>query len=84
MGTQVRVDETLFRIEMAKHGFKTIVDFEAASGIPRATIDNMISGRNVPNQRTIQAVYDALPNSNAGDLFAIFFRHDLHDLQGSH
>ena len=84
MGTQVRVDETLFRIEMVKNGCKTIVDFEAASGVPRATIDNMLTGRNVPNQRTIQAVYDALPNSSVGDLFAIFFRHDLHKLQGSH
>ena len=77
MGTQVRVDETLFRIEMAKHGFKTIVDFEAASGIPRATIDNMISGRNVPNQRTIQAVFDALPASKIEALFSIFFTHDV-------
>ena len=73
MGTQVRIDDTLFRTELARNGFKTVAAFEIASGIPRATIDNMLTERNVPNQRTIQAVYDALPKSSVSDLFTIFF-----------
>lgn len=77
MGTQVHFDETAFRTELARNGYKKISEFEAASGIPRATIDNMISGRNVPNQRTMQAVYDALPGSDRLTLFSIFFTHGV-------
>lgn len=82
MSTMVRVDETALRMEMLKNGMRLISDLETASGVPRATIDNMITGRNTPNQRTIQAIYDALPASKVEELFPIFFTHDLHDLQG--
>lgn len=77
MGTHVRVNETLFRTEMARNGFKSVVEFGADAGIPRATIDNMIAGRNAPSQQTIQAIFDALPKSKVEDLFAIFFTHEV-------
>lgn len=77
MSTAVRVDEKTLRREMAVNGIFQINDLEAASGVPRATIDNLISGRNTPNQRTIQAIFDALPASKIEALFSIFFTHDV-------
>lgn len=77
MSTMVRVDETALRMEMLKNGMRLITELETASGVPRATLDNMVAGRNTPNQRTIQAVFDALPASKVEDLFPIFFTHGV-------
>ena len=79
--TDVRVDETALRVEIAKNGYKNLTEFVDASGVPRGTVDNLLSGRNVPNQRTIQLIYDALPVSDMQHKFSIFFRQDLHDTQ---
>ena len=82
MGSFVHVDEKALRVEMAKNGIIQIKDLADVSGVPRPTIDNMLSGRSTPNQRTIQAIYDALPVSAVQDLFAIFFDRDLRKTQG--
>lgn len=82
MSTFVHVDEKALRVEMAKNGIIQIKDLADVSGVPRPTIDNMLSGRSTPNQRTIQAIYDALPVSAVQDLFSIFFDHDFRNPQG--
>ena len=79
--TDVMVDETALRVEIAKNGYKNLTEFVEASGVPRGTVDNLLSGRNVPTQRTIQLIFDALPASDMQHKFAIFFRHDLHVTQ---
>ena len=53
--------------------YKNIADLCCVTGIPRATIDNIMKGRCEPSKDTIDKICKALKRLSAEEKFNIFF-----------
>ena len=53
--------------------YKNLTAFCETAGIPRATMDNLLNGRNAPMWPTVEKIATALHKQTAEQKFRIFF-----------
>ena len=57
--------------------YKNMTEFCDISGVPRATMDNLLSGRNVPTWPTVEKIMNALHSRTPEQKYHIFFAVEL-------
>ena len=57
--------------------YKTVNAFSQASGIPRATLDNLLLGRHKPSYEQMSKIYQALQRLTVEQKYCIFFADHL-------
>lgn len=70
------IDVGALRIAILRE-YKNMTVFCEASGVPRATMDNIMKGKSEPTRSTIQSVCDALHQATPEEKFCIFFASKL-------
>lgn len=57
--------------------YKNLTAFCEVSGVPRATMDNLLNGRNAPMWPTVEKIVAALHKQTAEQKYHIFFAEEL-------